>query len=96
MACLLIVAVGPLALTLLRAERLRGEFSIAQAAPCRFLSSRRREQVAGIQLVMGAITTSPALQRDVLAEVDWPDRPKQVIEADHARAGGGATAGPKR
>ena len=78
--CLLIVALGPLALTLLRATDYEATFSIAQSASLPVSEFSQAEQVAGIQLLMGPITTSPGFQREVLSKVDWPDRPKQVTE----------------
>ncbi len=77
-ACLAIVAVGPLALTLLRADDYEARFTIAQAAALPLSDFSQREQVAGIQLLMGAITPSPGLQREVLEDVDWIDRRKEV------------------
>ena len=78
--CLLIVALGPPVLTLARAKEYEATFSIAQAAPLPLSQASQGEQVAGIQLVMGAIITPAGLARDVLAQVDFPDRPKQVSE----------------
>ncbi len=83
--CLLIVALGPLVLTLARADDYEASFSIAQAAPLPLSQASQDEQVAGVQLLVGAIIPKRDLARDVLERVDFPDRPKQVYEQTRLR-----------
>ena len=83
--CLLIVALGPPVLTLARAKEYEATFSIAQAAPLPLSQASQDEQVAGITLVVGAIIPQRELAREVLEQVDFPDRPKQVFEQTRIR-----------
>ena len=83
--CLLMVAVGPLVLTLARADHYEASFSIAQAAPLPLAQASQDEQVAGVQLLVGAVIPKRDLARDVLERVDFPDQPKEVYEQTRLR-----------
>lgn len=73
--CALIVAVGPLALTLSRTEY-EASSSIAQLVD--LPEYTQAEEVAGVKLIMGAIINSPDAQETVADEVAWLDSPEEV------------------
>jgi hypothetical protein len=73
--CALVVAVGPLALTLLRTEY-DASSSIAQSVD--LPEYTRAKEVAGVKLIMGAIINSPDAQETVANEVAWLDSPDEV------------------
>ena len=73
--CALIVAVGPLAVTLLRTEY-DASSSIAQSV--HLPEYTQAKEVAGIKLIMGAIVNSPDAQEAVDDEVAWLDSPEDV------------------
>ena len=73
--CALIVAVGPLALTLSRTEY-DASSSIAQSVD--LPQYTQAEEVAVVKLMMGAIINSPDVQETVAGEVAWLDSPEEV------------------
>jgi hypothetical protein len=74
--CALIVAVGPLALTLWRTEY-DASSSIAQLVDLPEYTPA--QEVGGVKLIMGAIINSPDAQRTVAHEVPWLDSPAEVV-----------------
>lgn len=73
--CALIVAVGPLAVTLARTEY-DASSSISQSVD--LPKYTQAEEVAGVKLIMGAIINSPDAQRAVADQVAWLDSPEEV------------------
>jgi hypothetical protein len=73
--CALIVAVGPLAVTLWRTEY-DASRSIAQSVD--LPEYTQGEEVAGLKLILGAIINSPDAQEAVADEVAWLDSPEEV------------------
>lgn len=74
-ACSLIVAVGPLALTLSRTEY-DASSSIAQSVD--LPEYTQTQEVGGVKLIMGAIINSPDARRAVADQAAWLDSPDEV------------------
>ena len=74
-ACALIVAIGPLAMTLSRKEY-EASSSIAQRVDLPGYTPA--QELAGVKLIMGALINSPSVRRTLANEVAWTGSAEQV------------------